>query len=143
MAQITVAETVPVPVEQAWTLVSDLSLFDQWLSLHDGWRSDVPSELYVGLEAASVVKAKGLRNRISWTLTAFDPPEHIVLSGDGVGGTAVALEFSLRPDGAGTSVTLDVDFRHPMLRGPMGAVAARTIKGDLQASMRRLLALAS
>lgn len=142
MAEIRVAENVPVPVDRAWELVSDLGLFEQWLSLHDGWRSDLPTDLAVGIEVTSVIKAKGIRNKISWTITEFDPPTDIRLSGTGVGGTAVVLRFSLVPEGSGTSVTLDVEFTHPMLKGPMGAVAARTIKGDLRASMTRLAALA-
>ncbi len=142
MAEIRVSETVPVSAERAWELVSDLQLFDEWLSLHDGWRSELPAELHQGLEVTSVIRAKGIRNKISWKVTHFDPPQHIVLAGDGVGGTAVSLEFSLKPDGQGTSVTLDVEFKHPMLRGPMGNVAARTIKGDLKASMKRLAGIA-
>ncbi|WP_183092770.1 type II toxin-antitoxin system Rv0910 family toxin [Nocardioides stalactiti] len=142
MAQIRVSETVPVPIDRAWELVSDLQLFDAWLSLHDGWRSDVPAELYVGLEVASVVKAKGLRNRVTWTVTAFDPPSNVRLSGVGVGGTKVALEFTLKTQGSGTAVTLNADFSHPLLKGPMGSVAGRTITGDLKASMKRLVGIA-
>lgn len=142
MVQLSVSATVPVPVDRAWTLVSDLSLFGDWLALHDGWRSELPRELSAGVEITSVVKAKGIRNRISWTITDYDPPGRIVLSGEGVGGTAVSLAFSLKPDGDGTAVALDVDFKHPMLKGPMGAVAGRTIKGDVQSSMKRLVSLA-
>ena len=142
MASFNVSAVVPVGVDRAWAMVSDLSLFDEWLALHDGWRSDLPDELSEGVVVTSVIKAKGIRNKITWTLTDYEPPQAIRLSGEGVGGTRVALTFSLVPDGAGTSVGLDVDFSHPVLKGPMGGIAARTVKGDVEASMRRLVGLA-
>ncbi|GAB2969023.1 type II toxin-antitoxin system Rv0910 family toxin [Nocardioides montaniterrae] len=143
MAEIRVSAVVPASVEEAWSAVSDLSRFDEWLSLHDGWRSDVPAELAEGQRIESIVKAKGIRNRIAWTIEDFAPPAHVALVGVGVGGTAVTLTFDLAAVDGGTSVAMLAEFKHPMLRGPMGAVAARTIKGDLEASMRRLVAIAT
>lgn len=142
MAQVQVSETVPVPVQRAWEMVTDLSLFEQWLSLHDGWRSELPAELGPGTTASSIVKAKGIRNRIAWVVRDFDPPHRVTLAGEGVGGTKVSLAFALAEAGEGTEVSLDVDFQHPALRGPMGSIAARTIKGDIVASMKRLVGLA-
>ena len=143
MPQITVNGTVPASADEAWAAVSDPSRYDEWLSLHDGWRSDLPDELAAGQEIVSVIKAKGIRNGIAWTIRDFAPPHRITLAGEGVGGTAVTLEFVLSEVDGGTRVELDVDFRHPVLKGPMGSVAARTIKGDLQKSMDRLVALAT
>ena len=130
-----------VPIEQAWAAVTDLSRFDQWLSLHDGWRSELPDELAEGQRIESVVRAKGLRNRIAWTIRDLRPPHHASLVGDGVGGTVVTLTFDLTEVGSGTAIAMLADFRHPMLKGPLGGVAARTIKGDLDASMKRLAAI--
>jgi uncharacterized protein YndB with AHSA1/START domain len=130
-----------VPVEEAWAAVTDLSRFDQWLSLHDGWRSDLPDELAEGQRIESVIRAKGIRNRIAWTIRDLRPPHHASLVGDGVGGTAVSLTFDLTGRDGGTEIAMRADFRHPMLKGPLGGVAARTIKGDLETSMTRLAAL--
>lgn len=143
MAEIRVTGVVPASVDQAWTAVSDLSRYDEWLALHDGWRSELPAELGEGQRIESVVKAKGIRNRIAWTIEDFAPPHHVALVGEGVGGTAVTMTFDLAEADGSTSIDLRVEFKHPMLRGPMGAVAARTIKGDLEASMRRLVAIAT
>lgn len=143
MAEIRVTGVVPASVDEAWAAVSDLSRFDEWLSLHDGWRGEVPAELAEGQRIESVIKAKGIRNRIAWTIEDFSPPRHVALVGEGVGGTAVTLTFDLTDVADGTSVAMLADFKHPMLKGPMGAVAARTIKGDLERSMRVLVDIAS
>ncbi|GAB4002784.1 type II toxin-antitoxin system Rv0910 family toxin [Nocardioides ultimimeridianus] len=143
MAELRVTGVVPASVEEAWAAVSDLSRFDDWLSLHDGWRGEVPDELAAGQRIESVIKAKGIRNRIAWVIEDFAPPRHVALVGEGVGGTAVTLTFDLTDVDGGTSVAMLAHFKHPMLKGPMGAVAARTIKGDLEASMRRLVAIAT
>jgi uncharacterized protein YndB with AHSA1/START domain len=143
MAELRVTGVVPASVDEAWAAVSDLSRFDDWLSLHDGWRSELPDELGEGQRIESVIKARGIRNRIAWIIEDFVPPRHVALVGEGVGGTAVTLTFDLSDVAGGTSVQMVADFRHPMLKGPMGAIAARTIKGDLEASMTRLVALAT
>ena len=121
--------------------MTDLHAFDQWLSLHDGWRSELPDELAEGQRIESVIRAKGIRNRIAWTIRDLRPPHHASLVGEGVGGTAVSLRFDLTERGGGTTIAMLADFRHPMLKGPLGGVAARTIRGDLEASMRKLAAI--
>ncbi|HJQ04477.1 MAG TPA: SRPBCC family protein [Nocardioides sp.] len=143
MAQLRVTGVVPASADEAWAAVSDLSRFDDWLSLHDGWRGEVPDELAAGQRIESIIKAKGIRNRIAWVIEDFSPPRHVALVGEGVGGTAVTLAFDLTDVADGTAVAMVADFKHPLLKGPMGAVAARTIKSDLEASMRRLVAIAT
>ncbi len=141
MTELRFTATSAVPVEQAWSAVTDLHAFDQWLSLHDGWRSDLPAELAEGQQIESVIRAKGIRNRIAWTIRDLRPPHHASLVGEGVGGTAVSLAFDLTERDGGTTIAMLADFRHPMLKGPLGGVAARTIRGDLEASMERLVGI--
>lgn len=141
MTELRFSAVSHVGIERAWAAVTDLSRFDQWLSLHDGWRSELPDELAEGQRIESVVRAKGLRNRIAWTIRDLRPPRHASLVGEGVGGTAVSLTFDLTDIGGGTEIAMLADFRHPMLKGPLGGVAARTIKGDLESSMKRLAAI--
>jgi len=143
VAEVSVSGTVPVGVDEAWAAVSDLSRFDDWLSLHDGWRSELPDELAEGQRIESVIKARGIRNRIAWVIEDFSPPRHVALVGEGVGGTAVTLTFDLTDVPDGTAVEMVAHFQHPMLRGPVAPIAARTIKGDLEASMRRLVELST
>ncbi len=73
MAEVTVSDVVPIGREQAWALMSDLSRLDEWLELHEAWRSDVPSEISAGTELSSIVSFKSMRNRIAWTVEEFQP----------------------------------------------------------------------
>jgi hypothetical protein len=143
MAEISVTAVVPVSLDHAWSVVSDLGRFEEWLSLHDGWRSEVPSEISEGLQVQSVVRAKGIRNRIAWTVQDYAPPRHVALIGEGVGGTAVDLTFDLAEVEGGVAVEMLASFKHPLLKGPMGSIAARTIKGDLESSMKKLIAIST
>lgn len=62
----------------------------------------LPAELATGTELTSVVSIKGLRNRITWSISTFRPPESLTLAGNGVGGTTVSFRLSITPDGDGS-----------------------------------------
>lgn len=142
MAEVTVSEKVPIGREEAWALISDLSRLGEWLTLHEGWRSEVPERLAAGTELTSVVSFKGMRNRITWTITEFDPPGTIALQGDGKGGTKAALRLRAHADGSGSRVELETEFSNPALIGPIGGMAGRSLKGELRKSIKRLVELA-
>ena len=65
--------------------------------MHEGWRSDLPSELSEGAQVVGVARAKGFRNRVTWTVTTWEPPKRVALSGSGMGGAkyTVTLTVSL------------------------------------------------
>ena len=143
MAEVTVSKTVPLDRQEAWTLMSDLSRLDEWLVLHEDWRSEVPSEIKAGTELSSIVSFKGMRNRIAWTVEEFEPPDRISLVGDGKGGTKAELSLAAADAGDGrTEIQLYTEFSNPALVGPIGRVAARSLKGELEKSIARLIELA-
>jgi uncharacterized protein YndB with AHSA1/START domain len=142
MAEVTVSEVVALDRERAWALMSDLSRLDEWLELHEAWRSDVPSEIHAGTKLSSIVSFKGMRNRIAWTVDEFEPPDRIALSGDGKGGTKASLSLAAEDAGDGkTKIRLRSEFSNPALVGPLGRVAARGLKGELERSIKRLAQL--
>jgi hypothetical protein len=142
MAEVTVSEVVPLERERAWALMSDLSRLDEWLELHEAWRSDVPSEIKEGTELSSIVSFKGMRNRIAWTVGEFQAPDRISLVGDGKGGTKAELSLAAEDAGEGkTKIELYTEFSNPALRGPLGRVAARSLKSELEKSIARLAKL--
>lgn len=123
--------------EEAWERASNLSRFGEWLTLHDGWRGELPESIGEGTVVTSVVSVKGMRNRIEWTVTEFSAPRRVALAGEGVGGTKVALSLEITPAGAGSSVELDVDFSGPLVAGPIGFGVSRALKGDIKKSLER------
>ena len=63
--------------------MSEVSTLGDWLVLHEAWRSDVPDELAVGTTVEGIVRVKGMRNRVKWTVVTWDPPRQLALSGVG------------------------------------------------------------
>ncbi|ONI88963.1 toxin [Actinosynnema sp. ALI-1.44] len=141
MTKVSVSASMPVQPAKAWVTASDLSRFGEWLALHEGWRGDVPEEIKTGTVLTSVVSVKGLRNRITWSVTSYDPPNGITLSGEGKAGVKASLQLKLRPDGDGATGELDVEFTGPGMFGPISAAVGRTLKGDLHKSLEKLARL--
>lgn len=141
MAKLKVSVLVPISPEQAWSHTSDLGALDKWLTMHEAWRGEVPEELTVGTTLVGIATVKGLRNRVTWTVRAAEPPRRLALSGAGKGGTKLGLEMRVAPKGAGSEVTVDVELGGAPLFGPIGAGVARAVKGDIQRSLERFVAL--
>jgi hypothetical protein len=143
VAKVEVSEEIAADVDSVWTVVSDLPRLGEWLELHEDWRSEIPERLEEGTELSSIVAVKGMRNRVTWRIGDFQPPELITLTGDGKAGTKASLRVSATPAGDGTKVDLYTEFSNPALIGPLGGAAGRALKGALRRSLDRLAALAS
>ena len=144
MAKVSVSVDVPLPPEEAWTHASDLSRYNEWLTIHRVWRSKLPENLDKGTVVVSIVEVKGMPNRVTWTIVNFTPPESMTLNGVGVGGVKVKLIGKVRPndkDGAASVLTLDVHLGGPALFGPIGMVVAAALRGDIKASLDRFVAV--
>ncbi|ULE32318.1 type II toxin-antitoxin system Rv0910 family toxin [Mycobacterium sp. IDR2000157661] len=137
MAKLELARDLAVSPQEAWEHVSDLNSLGDWLVMHEGWRGEVPDELSVGTQIVGVAGAKGLRNRVTWTIKRFDPPELIEVTGNGVGGTKYGLTMKVAPSEVGSSFTLTLNLGGPPLFGPIGSAAARAVKGDIDRSIRK------
>lgn len=141
MTKLQVTENFSLAPEATWARASDLSRFDKWLTIHDGWRCELPATLAVGLEMTSVISVRGMRNRVDWKLTEYQPIERIALVGEGKGGTKVSMSLQIAPSASGSLVTMDVDFNNPLARGPIGSAIARSLKGEIKRSLAKLESL--
>jgi hypothetical protein len=104
--------------------------------MHEGWRSELPDEIAEGTQIVGVARAKGLRNRVTWTVTTWDPPHEVAMSGSGKGGAKYAVTLSVRPTEEGSTLGLRLELGGRALFGPVGSAAARAVKGDVQKSLR-------
>lgn len=136
MAKVELSRTLALSPDEAWAHASDLSSMGDWLSMHDGWRSDLPDELTVGTTVVGVAGAKGMRNRVTWTIRKFDPPQLLEITGDGVGGTKYKLTMKVTPATQGCSFSVKIDLGGAPLFGPIGMAAARAVKGDIERSIK-------
>lgn len=135
MARAQVSLELSFSPEHAWELASDLTKYEQWLSVHEGWRSELPTEIGVGTTATSVVSVKGFRNRVDWTLTKYEAPRLLELVGEGKGGVKISLDLTISPSKKGSEVTMDIDVSGGMIVGPVGMGVSRALKGEVKKSL--------
>jgi hypothetical protein len=136
MAKLELSRELSLSPAQAWEHASDLSSLGDWLVLHEGWRSEIPDDIAVGTTIVGVAGAKGMRNRVTWTVKKFDAPEMLEVEGRGVGGTRYGLRMKVTPTNSGCAFAVTIDLGGPPLFGPIGSVAARAVKGDIDRSIR-------
>ncbi|WP_068184379.1 SRPBCC family protein [Mycobacterium sp. UM_CSW] len=141
MAAVEMTADMPMAPQEMWDHVSDLSELGEWLVLHEGWRSELPDEITEGTQIVGVARSKGLRNRVTWTVTKWDPPHEVAMSGSGKGGAKYAVTLSVRPAGGGSTLGLCLELGGRALFGPVGSAAARAVKGDVQKSLKQFLDL--
>jgi hypothetical protein len=143
VAKLELSRELSLTPEDAWAHASNLSELGDWLEMHQGWRGEVPEQLAVGASLVGVAGAKGLRNRVTWTVRDLEPPRLLEMTGDGVGGTKYALRMAVSPTASGCKFTIKIDLGGRPLFGPIGAAAARAVKGDIERSIQRFEALYS
>jgi len=134
---------VPLAPADAWAHVSNLSELGDWLSMHEGWRGDPPTELTVGTELVGVASVKGLRNRVTWKVIESNPPHKLALTGNGKGGTKLGLSMAVSPKGTGSEVALVIELGGRPLFGPIGSGVARAVRGDIEKSLDKFVQLYS
>ncbi len=141
MAKLASSIEVPLSPEKAWEAASDLSRYDDWLSIHRMWRSTLPETLGKGTQISSVVEVKGMLNRVDWTIVHYNPPGSLTLNGVGKGGVRVKLMAKITPADDGSNVAFDVHLGGPALFGPIGMVVAAALRSDIHQSLERFKAL--
>jgi hypothetical protein len=141
VAAVDLSADVPMSPQEMWDHVSDLSDLGDWLVMHEVWRSELPTELGEGVQVVGVARAKGFRNRVTWTVTRWDPPHRLALSGSGKGGAKYAVTLTVQPTEQGSSLGVRLELGGRPLFGPVGAAAARAVKGDVQKSLKQFIEL--
>ncbi|KKC05761.1 type II toxin-antitoxin system Rv0910 family toxin [Mycobacterium nebraskense] len=143
MARVDVSVSSKVDPEAAWKLASDLSRFDEWMTIFAGWRGPVPDTIGEGTCVSSCVKVKGFRNVIHWTVTRYNEPKSIELQGRGRGGIRLGVAMSVTDNDPGTDFHLTADIGGGLLSGPIGGLVARVLRSDVKKSVNNLAALQS
>lgn len=141
MAKLELSRELSLDPQTAWDHASNLNELGDWLVMHEGWRSDIPEELAVGTTLIGVAGAKGMRNRVTWTVRKMDAPRLLEVVGKGVGGTKYGLKMNVKPTSSGCSFVVTIELGGPPLFGPIGSVAARTVKGDIERSIEKFESL--
>ncbi len=111
------------------------------MTIFAGWRGPVPSNVEKGTRVSSCIKVKGFRNVIHWTVTRYDEPNAIELSGRGRGGIRIAVAMTVTDNHPGSTFNMTADLTGGVLNGPIGRLVARIVRSDVHKSVCNLAAL--
>src|ERR1700722_14746777 len=131
MARVDISTSSKLSPESAWKLASDLSRFGDWMTIFGGWGGEAPEKIEKGPCVSSLIKDKGFRNVIHWTVPRYDEPKAIELSGRGRGGIRIAVAMTVTENHPGSTFHLTADLTGGLLNGPIGRLVARIIKSDV------------
>jgi hypothetical protein len=141
VARVDVSTSSDLSPQSAWKLASDLNRFGDWMTIFGGWRSRVPSTIEKGSCVSSLIKVKGFRNVIHWTVTQYDEPKAVELAGRGRGGIRITVAMKVTDNDPGSTFRLTADLSGGLLNGRLGRLVARIIKSDVRQSVGNLAAL--
>jgi hypothetical protein len=141
VARVDVSTSSDLSPQSAWKLASDLNRFGDWMTIFGGWRSRVPSTIEKGTCVSSLIKVKGFRNVIHWTVTQYDEPKAVELAGRGRGGIRITVAMKVTDNDPGSTFRLTADLSGGLLNGRLGRLVARIIKSDVRQSVGNLAAL--
>ncbi|ONM46681.1 type II toxin-antitoxin system Rv0910 family toxin [Nocardia donostiensis] len=141
MASVSVSTDLPVTPEQVWARLSDLANWEEWLTIHQGWRSELPAELTAGSRFIEVVSVMNMANKIEWTVAEVDPNKYLRITGTGMAGVTVEFALKVEPTDTGASAVFDASFTGTMIVGPIGKAVAKNAEADLKASMAKFTEL--
>lgn len=143
MASVNATIEFPAPPEKVWATMSDPKRYEEWLTIHQGWRGELPEELSVGTKLTEIVSVMGMANKIEWTVDVYEPPRAVKISGTGMAGVQVSFTLSVEPCDAGSKAAIDAEFTGQMVVGAIGAAVEKQSKKELDASLDKLAGLVS
>jgi hypothetical protein len=141
MATVDVTVTSDLDADRAWKLASDLNRIGEWLTIFGGWRSPVPADIRAGICVSSLIKVKGFRNVIHWTVTRYEEPHVLELTGRGRGGIRISLRISIAQAHQGSTFHLVAHLGGGVLAGPVGRIVARILQSEVRKSVKNLAAM--
>ena len=144
MGEIAATAQIPAPPERVWDVITTLSTYDQWLTIHTRWKDDVPERYSQGASAAEVVTMLGMPNTITWTVEEFEEPSRFAISGTGMAGVKVRFDFAVESDGnGGAQASVGAQFEGQMITGALGKAVEKDGLANLEQSLANLSALVS
>lgn len=141
MPKVSVTQEAAVPPERAYALASDLSRYGEWLTMHEGYTTDVPSDPKPGDTYKQKVKLMGMPAEIAWRVVTAEAPSRLELAGDGPMNVKAANRTSIEPSEAGSRITFEMEFNGPALAGPMAGMVEKQAGSAARESLAKFVAL--
>jgi carbon monoxide dehydrogenase subunit G len=143
MAHVNVSHDIAATQEDVWNVLSDLTTFEKWLTIHDKWYGEPPTELGVGSTFSEQATIMGMSNKIDWVVEEYSAPSNVKISGKGLAGAQITFDLSVTPNGTGCTAGIEADFTGQMVVGAIGAAIERASEKECKASLANLAELVS
>ena len=143
MPESHVVTELPCSPEQAWAILSDMNRFEEWMTIHDKWNTEVPEQISVGTKVTEQLTIMGMTNKIEWTVEEYNPPKSLKISGTGLAGAQISFTLSVGGSGDTAEVSIDAEFTGQMMVGAIGQAVEKNAAIELDKSLARLTALVS
>lgn len=143
MPEAHVTTELPTTPENAWAILSDMSRFEEWMTIHDKWNTDVPAVIAVGTKVTEQLTIMGMTNKIEWTVEEYNPPKSLKISGTGLAGAQISFTLSVGGSGDTAEVSIDATFTGQMMVGAIGQAVEKNAGVELDKSLAKLSELVS
>jgi carbon monoxide dehydrogenase subunit G len=142
MAEVHVSQEIAASQQETWATFSDLAKFPAWLTIHDKFYDEPPTDLAVGTTFTEQATIMGMSNKIDWTVEAFEAPTSLTITGKGLAGAQITFALSLEATGEGScTARIDAEFVGTMVVGAIGAAVERAADKEVTASLEKLAGL--
>ena len=122
---------IAAPRERVWALVMDPQRLGEWVTIHRAVRSVSPGPPREGSRMDQVLHLRGADIRVRWLLVECVPPSLARWEGHGPARSQALIQYRLTSVTEGTRFDYENEFRPPF--GPVGALASRTVMGQVPA----------
>jgi uncharacterized protein YndB with AHSA1/START domain len=142
VSAVDVTIQIAAPPEAVWRIALDPDRLGDWVTIHRKLHSADPWPPHEGSKMVQTLALRGTPFKVHWTLAACEDARLATWEGKGPARSRAETQYRLSDDGhGGTTFEYHNSFKAPL--GPLGAVASRTIVGDLptkeaQASLAQL-----
>ncbi len=140
MPTVTHSLDIPAEADQVWAIATDMSRYGEWNVTHTGF-PEGPPQPEPGAKFKEQITIMGMPGEASWTVTETIAPTRTVWDGEGPMGIRLGSRLELAPNGATTTVTIEVSFDGGPLSGPLGESLAKSAEKGAAASLEKLKAL--
>ena len=134
MGHVRLSEHINAPIDQVWDLNASCERLPEW-NVNVIEVKDCPGRLdQVGARVTTVVRVFGRRIEGSQETMRVDKPHSFELKLVGAGGAKATVNGTYAEAGAGTDVTIALDYELPM--GMFAGVAEKLLGGSIERDLR-------
>lgn len=110
MAEVSAEARIEAPADKVWARLTDFTAYGEWNATHTSFPKGGPATLGLAATYEENMKLMGFPAEVTWTVTELEPARLLATRGKGPMGVALAMRYSLTPDGEATTVRIDGEF---------------------------------